>query len=774
LLGLTTALIAVRALVPGEELGSHPLSLAVPLLWLCGLVSWAAWRIWARQTVWYGGLVEAGLIVVVLFAFIGTVTVASYQHAAWVVSWEWAGLLAAFLLVRQIARPAADQQGLLAALLATGVCLAGQSLWQHVFPDRGRMPLPGLTADELPRIRCQALAAIGNAPQNAFPANLSLPALALATSDRDPTLFERIAAHNNVSLEAEEPALPAVLRPRPPEPPTATFRSASHFAGVLALLLPALAGCVLAAWLGGAPRWQLAVALVAALIVGLALALTQVRSALLPCFLVGAAAAALAWRHHSAQPAGSFGPSPRLLLLLVLSSLAALLILAFALAPRDGQGLHPLMREWSAAAAMIRDHFGRGVGAGNYIRYYPQYMAATAPAVVSEPSNFALEIWATLGLPALIGLGVALAAFFRRTLAISPPSGEKTPAGHEEPTTRWEFYEGGMVGLLVGFVFRALPLSGEAITAEALAAVARAIVWFAAFALLHGIRWSGATRVLACTAGVAVLLLHLAVSGGISVPGVAQPLWLLAALALNGVPEPARPVGRHLLWRVVPLVLTSAAALMCALQAFMPLNSAAAEERLALAMGQRYLDIRSGVTQSQTEAMTDLQASQVLRNINKHLQTSIEDDPGNARLWTDLANWYGELYRLGPNETHRQNGLRCARAAQQLDPRGKEGYLAEYRLHALGARRAAKPELRFQAANEAPQPLLRVMQFWPQDALLHYQCAVALFGARDIKLGKLYAGLALELDGIAPTPQRRLSEAQRQQARRFAETPEPR
>jgi len=324
LLGLATALIVVRALVPGEDVGllqpgANPIGLAVPLLWLCGLVTWAAWRIWSGQTAWYGGLVEAGLLGVVLFSFIGTATVAAYQHPAWVVSWEWAGLLAAFFLVRQVARSAADQRGLLAVLLATGVCLAAQSLWQHALPDRGRAPLPGLTADELPRLRCETLAALGSAPQNAFPATLSLPALALAVGDRDPVLFERVAVKNNVYLETGEPALPLALRPTPPEPPAATFQSLTNLAGCLALLLPALVGCAVAAWLGGAPRWQLGVALGCALLTGLALALTQVRSAILPCLLVGAAASALAWRHYSTRTplshegrGGTFSrPAPR-------------------------------------------------------------------------------------------------------------------------------------------------------------------------------------------------------------------------------------------------------------------------------------------------------------------------------------------------------------------------------------------------------------------------------------------------------------------------------
>src|SRR5205085_11497390 len=118
----------------------------------------------------------------------------------------------------------------------------------------------------------------GGAPQNAFPANLSLPALAAATSEHDPTLFERIAVRNNVRPESGEPELPLALRPTPPQPPAATFTDESNLAGCLALLLPALAGCVVAAWFGGAPRWQMYVALGCALLIALALGLTRSRS----------------------------------------------------------------------------------------------------------------------------------------------------------------------------------------------------------------------------------------------------------------------------------------------------------------------------------------------------------------------------------------------------------------------------------------------------------------------------------------------------------------
>jgi O-antigen ligase len=782
LLGLATALIAARALLPAEDVGllepgANPLGLVITLLWLVGVAAWAAWRIWSRQLDWYGGLVEAGLLLFLLFSFIATAFGAPYQHPAWVVSWEWAGLLAAFFLVRQIARTPADQRAILAALLATGVTLAVQSLYQQALPERSPAPLPGLPAEGLPRLRCQMLATFGNAPPDAFPAqlgpaalaqenfpgNLSLPSLAVATSDRDPTLFERFAARNNLNLETGEPALPLDLRPAPEE--FATFSNKSHLAACLVLLLPALVGCVLAAWLGGVPRWQLGVALVYALLVALALALTQVRSAILPCLLVGAAASVLAWRYAS----HTAGPSRRLLLLLALAGPAALLVLAFVLQQRGGSGLDDLRREWSAAWAMIRDHPWLGVGPGNYGRMYPRYMAIDAPAFARQPSCFVLEVWATMGLPALAALALALINFFRRTLTRVPTAQTE----NQDQGTRWEFYEGGMVGLIVGFVLRALPLGPEAITAEAVAAVVRAVVWFAVFALIHGIRWGGATRVLACTAGVAALLLHLAVSGGFFVPGVALPLVILAALALNGLPERPVPVGRQFAGRVLPLAFATAAALMCLLQLVQPLVSAAASARTARSAGQKYLDLRSGVSRTLEEGKEERlrNRGEVLKHIVQQFEGAVQDDPANARYWVDLANWYGTFYEWNGDEEMRQRGLKYALAAQQRDRFGEAGYYAEFRLHQLAAGRASTLDGRLRMLDEAVKPLFRLVPLRRFDAQLHYRLAAALAGVGDREAATRYAQYALEYDAAAPTDERRLTEPQRKQVRRFLEAP---
>ncbi len=770
LLGLAAALVVARTLLPAEDPGllessSNALALVVPFLWFVALAGWAAWRWWAQRPAWYAGAVEAGLFAVVFFAFLATPAAASNRHAAWLVSWEWAGLFAAFFLARQLARDAADARGLLAALLASGVCLAAQSLWQRAAPPPAIAPLGALDPADWPRFRCQMLATTGFAP----PADVPLGSLILTLHKDGPTSFQGTPARYNVALETDEPALPSTLRPKVAPPPAATFSSVTNFAGLLALLLPALGGCALAAWLGGAPRWRVGAVFACAALVALALVLTRRRSAVLPCLLVGAAAAVLAWRHAATHPSGRV--SPRLLLLLGLGGLAAALGLAFVLRSSEGDDFRSLFDDWTSAWEVAREHPWLGVGPGNFVRHSPAFLPPSAPEDVAHPSNFLHEVWAEDGLFAAAGLAFALLAFFLTTLGFKqPPLRAAAPLPDDDGEPRWEFYLGGLFGLLLGFVLRAQPLPPEEIAAEGVMAGLRAVVWFAIFALLQDVRWSGATRVLACTAGVAALLIHLTVAGTISVPGVAQPLLVMMALALNGLPENPVPVGNAWLGRLLPLPLSAATALTFLLQILGPVTTGASTRRAALAVAQISLDRRGGVSPD-GRATQPRDPGQVLGRVATGLKEAVEADPLSPRLWADRANWFGELHEAFPaNPRYLAEALNSARTAQELDPRGEAGYLAEARLLLMASRprsglvAAMGPEM----AKAAPTPLLKLAAFRPRDARLRYRVAEALRLGGDFALGRVHAAKALELDDKAPTPARKLTVRQRERLREWA------
>src|SRR5436309_1972532 len=65
LLGLITALIVARPLVPGEDPGllaplTSTTNLVLTLLWLVAVLGWAAWRAWSADGSWNASVVELG------------------------------------------------------------------------------------------------------------------------------------------------------------------------------------------------------------------------------------------------------------------------------------------------------------------------------------------------------------------------------------------------------------------------------------------------------------------------------------------------------------------------------------------------------------------------------------------------------------------------------------------------------------------------------------------------------------------------------------------
>jgi hypothetical protein len=779
LLGLATALIVARGLVPSEEAAllnprSNPLGLAIPLLWFCGLVTWAAWRIWSSAP-WYGTLVEAALFIVVGFFFLATAVRASYKHPAWLISWEWLGIFAAFFLIRQIARNPSDQRGLLAALLATGICLAGQSLVQRHWPEPPQPELR-IEASEWPRLRCEMLGVGIVDPHAPFPAALNTGPLLVAVREEDTASFQRVPFRYNVFLEKDEAQLPSPFRPQPGLSPTATFQSETRFAALLALLLPPLVGCVIVGALRNAPRWQLAIAFVFTAIVALALWQTQVRSATVPCLLVGAGAAILTWRFSWAQS----GAAPRRLLLLGLTGPALLVLLAFVLFSREGPGLAGPLEQWRLSWDVISTEHWLGVGPGNFSRHVTRFLQPTSPDV-SDAGSFVLQVWSDAGFFALAALLLAVGVFFFRTLSILSPRHERLRDESNEPDTlgvspRWEFYEGGMAGLVLGFVMRSLPLAPEEIKTEAVIAGMRAVVWFGAFALVYGIRWSGATRILACVAGVATLLIHAALAGGSNVPGLAQPMWILAALALNGLPEQPLSWGNTVVERLLILGFTGLAALLCYFQSFQPMVDSAGSNRAALSVGQSYLDAR-GFRIPIYVGDKQQKSADVLRAIIRELQTASNADPQNARLLVDLANWNGELFADYPDT---QTGIKArldageaARKAQQLDPLGPAGFLAEARIQLLTARQArfitprtgADPTDIAQSSDAALGLFAKLVKSDPNNPRLLAQLAEAYVTVGDEKQGRINAQGALSLNAQTTADSRRLTDRQREHLR---------
>lgn len=138
LLVLVTALIVARPLIPGEDAGRLLLftgagNQVLTFLWIAVAVGWAAWRAWSQEGLWRFTLVEVGLFGLAILSFFSAQD-AAFKHPAWLLAWEWVGVLVAFCLVRQLARSPRENLGLFSAILATGVSVAAFAIYQKAVP----------------------------------------------------------------------------------------------------------------------------------------------------------------------------------------------------------------------------------------------------------------------------------------------------------------------------------------------------------------------------------------------------------------------------------------------------------------------------------------------------------------------------------------------------------------------------------------------------------------------------------------------------------------
>jgi tetratricopeptide (TPR) repeat protein len=759
LLVLITTLIVARPFVLGEDPGmlddlSDSSGLVLTLFWLVAAVAWAGWRLWSGQGAWYGGLVEAGLFVVVACMFVSATAAAGYKHAAWLAAWEWLGLFVAFCLVRQFAVSPEEQHGLFAAVLATAVPLSAYAVYQYTV--------------ELPEIRRQYGA--------------------------DPDKLHKAMAQQHVYLDTDDPLLELLRRRVNENNVYGTYAHPNSFAGYLALWLPCLAGAAVVSYRGRAPRWQTALAVAFALLGGVALWLTHSRGAILALAVVGLAAAILFnWRRVLLVDKRVWAVG--VVCMAVAGFLTVRLGLFTSAFGKNTGTMAKRLDYWPATWKMIADHPWLGVGPANFGRAYPRWMSETASEKIKEPHNFALEVWSSAGLFALLGLLTALAAFFFSVVRWlggwtgsgsdalvhdARPSNHLTTRPPDHPTVRWEFYLGGTCGLLLGFILYAGDLAKEEVLRAGIVSAGRSVLWFLAFAVFERIRWTARARVGVLTAGVAALLLNLCVSDGIGFPSVALMLWVAVALALSALPQQrVEWASNQAAARALPLPLLAATALFYFLGFFLPVTGSATSARRALLNGQKFIE--EGPRKSNVAVSHDVIVP---------LKKAVDADPTNARLWVHLASWYGQLWELNPNDiTVYRHARDCFINAKKLDPEGPDPLLAQYhffrvvaQVHGAHAQKLKEDAKKYkdneseqkrtlsradgqaksskEQYNLAGQALQKLLTLDPTDARLHYRAAEAFRQAGASGEWPDLAREALRLDDRA-SPSRKLSDTQR-------------
>lgn len=342
-----------------------------------------------------------------------------------------------------------------------------------------------------------------------------------------------------------------------------------------------------------------------------------------------------------------------------------------------------LSEAWSATARMIQSQ-PLGVGLGGFSRALPRYQAPGAPLTLADPHNLLLEIAATGGVLLLAPVLIALAAFFTkavRWLAKAPPEAAEAPAAPER--IRWEYYAGGMVGLVFGFFLRMATgdHTQDEILREGGYACGRCLVWLAAFSLFERVPWSARPRVLALVLGVAASLAALCFLPGIGLPPVSVALWAAVALALNALPHPAYAAANRLrLTRILPFAATAAAALFYFVAVFIPATNASYYVQGAAVEARRFGDAIAGNNPSLLDRLRkEKHGDWIKEHILKPLDAAAKEDPDDARIKAMQSRWTLELWadRAGDTGTP-ATAVAQAAQAEQLDPHGRDGYQAEY------------------------------------------------------------------------------------------------
>jgi hypothetical protein len=696
-----SALIVARPLVRGEDAGlvsdlSDPGHMSLTLLAFIGCAGWAGWRLWARQPALHVGLIEGILLILVVLFFIGTAT-APYYRAAWLASWEWLGLLLTVFLVRQLAVRPDEHRGLIAVLLAGAVALSVHGLYQAVW--------------EIPA----TYRTMKDPPSEYIDKQLD-QRLLLPTPLEKHQLLQRLER-----LQVHGP-----------------FVHPASLAACLALFLPIMVGAAIASRRGDVPGWIQGISITFAGLALVVLLFTRCWSAVAAVGSVGLGMLGLCW------PVRRGGLRVGLALFGLLAGAGGyVLVKTGALTPE----LVRWRDVWPASWRLIQERGLHGVGLSQFAFFYPRYMTETSGANETTPGSAVLELWAEGGLAVLLVFALGIVVFFiavrrwwsanvrlmamsrraagvnslygeggephthisgtrTRGTSVSPaPSGAdsepqtqisgdlhpplvtpglvRTPDLTEVPPVRWEYYLGGMFGIILAFVLRAFGLPAEDLVSEAIAAGLQSIAWFAAVAIYERIAWYQKEQVASMTAGIVSMLLVLLVNAGINFPSVSGLLWITIALVLAIVASrPVEWLSRHQVAYLLALPVLVAAIFCYFTFVFYPPSASAAADRRARYAAE-YFHAQAIKAPDERE----------LRDLTGFIQQRIllpvfladQEDPRNMRLYIRLASWFGELDRLRNQPVSRQ-GLEWAVKARRLNSEARDGYEVEADIHTRFAR----------------------------------------------------------------------------------------
>jgi hypothetical protein len=474
------------------------------------------------------------------------------------------------------------------------------------------------------------------------------------------------------------------------------------------------------------------------------------------------------------------------------------------------QGASRLLPSIGTAWRMFAGNPLFGVGPGNFDRWSPRLQSPELPSVLGDGGDALMEVLATGGL--LLAVPI-IATFALILVQIRRWAAEETPTPIEPFAAsgpRWEFYLGGVAGLLVGLILRLAdhPAAAPAnsILQVGVGAVIRAIVWFISFALFEGSDWRSPLRRRCIGIGIGLVVLLGLVSPAILRPAILQPTIVLAALALG--PSVVELLAAPPKWRWAPVPVMFVFAVMYLFLVNQPIYQSASGVTEARRAGRAYSMRRAKVIATEEPIMRQAETVKlndfVDRAILGPLHEAWASDSYDVGPELEWCGWYIAYWKVHPEVPHDRalgmNGLNgevdSKRApigiAAEHDPQGTAPLVAELQLRLLYSQftraqirerpKMSEAELKnfideWRATHlRAAEALIpRIVERDPAlEARVRFRLAQTLIQSGDasrLEAGRQTAAAVWELEQKAPGPRWRLPREQRTILRRWLSLP---
>ena len=431
---------------------------------------------------------DIAFLVVSILVGMSAVT-ASDHRPALNLAWDWLGWGLIYAMVRCLPRSRAESSAIARTLFACAIAVSTYGLFQ------GFVELPE-TQKAYMRDRATYLAEAGIDPRNEN-AVKQFEDRVLGSSE----IFATYALANSLAGFLVGPAALAA-----------------------ALIFSRRASSKNFSW------WELLPVVVPIAILYLCLLFTKSRSSYLALL---AAMMIPAWRYR--------GLINRRAALTVLGLVGAVIALGVALGAVLGKldwlvlaestkSLRYRLEYWQGAWGVITESasaFWLGHGPGNFGAPYLRHKLETSSEMIADPHNLILDVWATAGAVAALGLVIALASAFRAAFgpSRSEPQGDDADRRFPPPSS-----SGGWIVVCGGASLLLIPFFDPSFI------IGRWMWLMLGFAgslgLAHNLFRDGVSS-LACGSAAVAVAINLLAAGGISYAAVALPLWIWVGLALN-------------------------------------------------------------------------------------------------------------------------------------------------------------------------------------------------------------------------------------------------